>query len=233
MSRLPALQNALREGPGLLVMDVDSTLIQQEVIELLAAHAGREAEVAGVTEAAMRGELDFADSLRRRVEALAGLPVSVFDDVRAAVRFSAGAQNLVTQLHARGWVVGVVSGGFLEIVGPLAQELGIDHAHANVLEVRDGLLTGRLAAAVVDRAEKANRLRSWAAEHQIPIDRTVAVGDGANDLDMFAAAAAGIAFNAKPVLREQADAVIEGPRLDEVLDLLGLSAPPSLESDHA
>lgn len=220
-------------------MDVDSTLIQQEVIELLAAHAGREAEVAEVTAAAMRGELDFADSLRRRVETLAGLPATVFEDVRRAVHFSPGAQRLVTELHARNWVVGVVSGGFLEVVGPLAQELKIDHAHANVLEVRGGLLTGALAAPIVDRAEKANQLRAWAAAHDIPIARTVAVGDGANDLDMFAAAGAGIAFNAKPALRQVADAVIDRPRLDTVLDLLALpglsdaSRFDSLESDHA
>ncbi len=233
MSRLPQLRAAVQQGPGLLVMDVDSTLIQQEVIELLAAHAGRESEVAAVTEAAMRGELDFAESLERRVAALAGLPVEVFAAVRAAVRLSAGAERLVAELHARDWIVGVVSGGFLEVVGPLAADLGLDHAHANRLEVRDGVLTGALAAPVVDRAEKAARLRTWAAAHDIPAERTVAVGDGANDLDMFEAAATGIAFNAKPVLRERADAVIDGPRLDTVLELLGLDAPRSLESDHA
>ena len=166
-------------------MDVDSTLIQDEVIELLASHAGREAEVAAVTAAAMRGELDFADSLRERVAALEGLPVSVLDEVRAAVQFTPGARTLVRTLKRLGFTVAIVSGGFIEIVEDLARELGIDHAHANRLEVRDGILTGRLVGDIVDRAGKAAALRRFAAEAGLPLSRTVAIGDGANDLDML------------------------------------------------
>ena len=193
-----------RRGRRLVVMDVDSTLIQDEVIELLASHAGREAEVAAVTAAAMRGELDFAASLRQRVAALEGLPVSVLDDVRASIQFTPGARTLVRTLKRLGFTVAVVSGGFIEIVADLARELEIDHAHANRLEVRDGILTGGLVGDVVDRAGKAQALRRFAAEAGLPLSRTVAIGDGANDLDMLEAAGLGVAFNAKPVVREQA-----------------------------
>lgn len=212
-----------RRGRRLVVMDVDSTLIQDEVIELLAHHAGREAEVAAVTEAAMRGELDFAGSLHRRVEALAGLPESVIDEVRAALRLTPGARTLVRTLKRLGFTVAVVSGGFIEIVEPLARELGIDHAHANRLEVVDGRLTGRVTGTVVDRAEKAAALRRFAAAEGLPLSRTVAVGDGANDLDMLAAAGLGVAFNAKPVVQEQADTTVNVPYLDTVLFMLGIS----------
>lgn len=203
-------------------MDVDSTLIRQEVIELLADHAGVRDEVAAVTEAAMRGELDFTESLRARVATLAGLDVTVLDDVRARVQVTDGAQRLVDTLHAHGWVVGVVSGGFIEVVGPLAEQLGIDHCRSNSLGVQNGRLTGQVEGDVVDRAEKERCLRAWADEHAVPMDRTVAVGDGANDLDMIGAAALGVAFCAKPVVAAQADAAIEVPRLDRVLDLLGI-----------
>lgn len=212
-----------RQGRRLVVMDVDSTLIQDEVIELLAAHAGREAEVAAVTERAMRGEIDFSDSLHHRVAALAGLPASVLDDVRDAVRLTPGARTLVATLQDLGFAVGLVSGGFIEVVRPLADSLGIRHAHANALEVVDGRLTGRVAGPVVDRAAKAETLRRFAELEGLPLSRTVAIGDGANDLDMLAAAGLGIAFNAKPTVRASADTSLSQPYLDAVLYLLGFS----------
>jgi phosphoserine phosphatase len=199
-------------------MDVDSTLITQEVVELLAAHAGARDQVAEITERAMRGELDFAASLRARVATLAGLPVSVFAEVLDEVVVTPGAVELLAELDRRGWPVGLVSGGFVEVVAPLAERLSISRFHANALEVEHGALTGRVAGEVVDRAVKARTLRAYAADAGIPMDRTVAIGDGANDLDMLAVAGFGIAFNAKPVLCEQADAVVRD-RLDAVLDL--------------
>lgn len=202
----------------LVVMDVDSTLITGEVIELLADHAGTRAEVAAITDRAMRGELDFAASLHARVAALAGLPVTVFDDVLAAVELSPGVTELVAELARRDWPLGLVSGGFVEVVAPLAARLGITRFRANALELDGGVLTGRVSGPVVDRAAKAEFLRELAAAEQIPLDRTVAIGDGANDLDMIAAAGFGVAFNAKPVVCAQADAVL-GARLDEVLAL--------------
>jgi phosphoserine phosphatase len=222
-----------RRGRRLVVMDVDSTLIQDEVIELLAAHAGREIEVAAVTEAAMRGELDFAASLRQRVAVLEGLPESVLDDVRKAVQFTPGARTLVRTLKRLGFTVAVVSGGFIEVVEELARELDIDHAHANRLEVRDGILTGRLVGDIVDRAGKAAALRRFAAEAGLPLSRTVAIGDGANDLDMLQAAGLGVAFNAKPVVREQADTAVNVPYLDAVLYLLGITREEIEEADAA
>ncbi len=199
-------------------MDVDSTLITQEVVELLAAHAGSRAEVADITERAMRGELDFAASLRARVATLAGLPVSVFAAVLEEVVVTPGAVELLAELGRRDWPVALVSGGFEEVVGPLAGRLGITRFRANVLEVEHGALTGRVAGEVVDRAVKARTLREHAAATGIPLDRTIAIGDGANDLDMLAAAGFGIAFNAKPVVCAQADAVVRD-RLDAVLEL--------------
>ena len=212
-----------RQGRRLVVMDVDSTLIRDEVIELLARHAGREAEVAAVTERAMRGELDFAESLHARVATLAGLPVSVFDDVIDAVRLTPGARTLVATLQDLGFAVALVSGGFVEVVKPLATSLGIKHVAANRLEVRDGVLTGRVTGEVVDRAMKATMLKQFAAAEGLPLSRTVAVGDGANDLDMLAAAGLGIAFNAKPAVRASADTALNFPYLDAVLYLLGFS----------
>lgn len=199
-------------------MDVDSTLITQEVVELLAAHAGSRAEVADITERAMRGELDFAASLRARVATLAGLPVSVFAEVLEEVVVTPGAVELLAELGRRGWPVGLVSGGFEEVVAPLAARLGITRFRANTLEVAHGALTGRVAGEVVDRAVKARTLREIAAATGVPMGLTVAIGDGANDLDMLAAAGFGIAFNAKPVVCAQADAVVHD-RLDAVLDL--------------
>ena len=221
-----------RRGRRLVVMDVDSTLIQDEVIELLAAHAGREAEVAEVTERAMRGELDFAESLHARVATLAGLPESVLADVRASVRLTPGARTLVRTLKRLGFTVAVVSGGFIEIVQPLADELGIDFARANSLEIIDGHLTGQVLGDVVDREEKARSLTRFAEASDLPLERTVAIGDGANDLDMLALAGLGIAFNAKPVVRAQADAAVTVPYLDSVLFFLGVSRDDIEEADE-
>ncbi|ADG74586.1 phosphoserine phosphatase SerB [Cellulomonas flavigena DSM 20109] len=207
----------------LVVMDVDSTFITGEVVEMLAAHAGSEALVTGITERAMRGEIDFAQSLHERVATLAGLPVAVFDDVLAEVELTPGAAELVTELQDRGWPVGLVSGGFVEVARPLAARLGITRVHANRLEVRDGRLTGRVDGPVVDRAAKAATLAAWAAELGLPMERTIAIGDGANDLDMLAAAATGIAFNAKPVVAQAADHAVAG-RLDAVLALAPFAA---------
>ncbi|WP_432495269.1 phosphoserine phosphatase SerB [Kineococcus gypseus] len=222
-----------RLGRRLVVMDVDSTLIRQEVIELLAAHAGREAEVAAVTERAMRGEIDFGASLRQRVACLEGLDVSVVERVREAVVLTPGARTLCRTLHRLGSTLALVSGGFLEVVGPLAAELGIAHVRANRLQVVHGRFTGRLLGPVVDRAAKAAALREFAAAEGLPLHRTVAIGDGANDLDMIGAAGLGIAFNAKPVVREQADAALNVPYLDAVLPLLGITREDVEDADLA
>ncbi len=212
---------SLAQAPQLLlVMDVDSTLIKQEVIELLAAHAGREAEVAAVTEAAMRGELDFAQSLIQRVATLKDLPASVLAEVGERIIFSDGARELVQRFHAAGHKVGVVSGGFQQILDPLAAELNLDHALANTLGMSDGVLDGTVHGDIVDRSTKEKMLRAWSEEHGIPMHATIAAGDGANDLDMVTAAALGVAFNAKPALRQQADAQINFSRLDVIADLV-------------
>lgn len=200
-------------------MDVDSTLITAEVIELLAAHAGSRAQVAAITERAMRGEIDFATSLHERVATLAGLPATVFDDVRGEIVLTPGARELLAELAARGWPVGLVSGGFAEVVEPLAASLGIARTRANRLETSGGRLTGRVLGAVVDRAAKAAALREYAAAEGIALADTIAIGDGANDLAMLAAAGFSVAFNAKPLVRQAADAAVDG-RLDAVLALV-------------
>lgn len=209
-------------GRKFIIMDVDSTLIRQEVIELLASHAGTEAEVAKVTAAAMRGELDFAQSLHHRVSTLAGLPESVLADVGAKIQLSVGAERLVAAAKAAGHTVAAVSGGFSQILAPLAAHLGLDFYLANDLEIIDGRLTGKVSGPVVDRAAKAVSLRAWSAEAGIGLDATMAIGDGANDLDMMAAAALGVAFNAKPAVRAAADAQINLPNLDVALALAGI-----------
>ncbi len=209
-------------GAHLVVMDVDSTLIRDEVIELLAAQAGCADKVAEITERAMRGELDFAESLRERVALLAGLPESVLEDAYAAARLTPGARTLCRTLQAMGYHVALVSGGFAEVVGRLADDLGIRMMRANQLECADGLLTGRLIGPVIDRAAKAQALKDFASELDIPLARTVAIGDGANDLDMLAMAGLGVAFNAKPIVREAADASVTAPYLDTVLYLMGI-----------
>jgi phosphoserine phosphatase len=213
-----------RRALRLIVMDVDSTLIQDEVIDLLAARAGCAAEVAKVTAAAMRGDLDFTASLRERVSLLAGLEASVLDDVRADLRLTAGARTLIGTLGGLGYKSGIVSGGFIQVIGPLAAELGIGYVAANELEIAGGKLTGRLRGPVIDRAGKAEALRRFAADAGVPLSQTVAVGDGANDLDMIAAAGLGVAFNAKPVVRDAADTSLSVPYLDAILYLLGISS---------
>ncbi|HST71888.1 MULTISPECIES: phosphoserine phosphatase SerB [Kocuria] len=200
----------------MLILDVDSTLIQQEVVELLAAHAGREAEVTAVTEAAMRGEVDFAQSLHARVETLAGLPASVVDAVCAEVRLSPGADVLVKAFLREGHAVAAVSGGFQGILTPLAEQLQLTRHYANTLEVADGRLTGRIQGEVVDCTVKERCLRTWAAELDVAPEDVIAVGDGANDLDMLAAAGLGVAYNGKPALRSAADAQVNLPNLDAV-----------------
>jgi phosphoserine phosphatase len=213
-----------RRALRLIVMDVDSTLIRDEVIDLLASRAGCADEVAKVTSAAMRGDLDFAASLRERVSLLAGLDVSVLDEVRGSLRLTAGAQTLIGTLSRLGYKFGIVSGGFAEVIAPLAASLGIGYVAANSLEIADGKLTGRISGPVIDRAAKADALRRFAADTGVPLSQTVAVGDGANDLDMIAAAGLGIAFNAKPVVRDAADTSLSVPYLDAILYLLGISS---------
>ena len=212
-----------RRSKRLICFDVDSTLIQGEVIEMLAAHAGKEDEVRAVTESAMRGEIDFAESLHRRVEVLAGLPATVVDEVAAKILLSPGARTTVRTLRRLGFQCGVVSGGFTQVIAPLAKDLGLDFMEANTLEIVDGRLTGRVVGTVVDRAEKARALARFADQAGVAMSQTVAVGDGANDIDMLAAAGMGIAFNAKPALKEVADAALNYPFLDAVLFILGVT----------
>ena len=213
----------LRHGMRLVVMDVDSTLVQGEVIEMLAAHAGCLDEVTAVTEAAMRGEVDFEASLRERVALLAGLDATALDRVYDALELAPGARTLVRTLKRLGYRFAIVSGGFTSVTDRLAADLGIDFAAANELEVADGRLTGRLVGPVVDRAGKAAALRRFAAEAGVAQGATVAVGDGANDLDMLSAAGLGIAFNAKPVVQRAADTAVNVPYLDAIMYLLGIS----------
>ncbi|WP_147917700.1 phosphoserine phosphatase SerB [Ruania zhangjianzhongii] len=205
----------------LLVLDVDSTFITAEQIDLLAAHAGSGEQVAEITARAMAGELDFAASLTERVGTLAGVAVGVLDQVRAQIELSPGAADLVAGAHARHWPVALVSGGFHEIVDPIAAEQRITRVRANRLAVADGVLTGGLDGPIVDRAAKAHWLRTFAAEEGVPLARTVAIGDGANDLDMLAAAGLGVAYYAKPVVAAQADVAIDSGGLEQVLALLG------------
>jgi phosphoserine phosphatase len=223
--------NLMRRGMRLIVMDVDSTLIRGEVIEMLAAHAGCEAEVARVTEQAMRGELDFAQSLRDRVALLAGLDAGALDKVYDALELAPGARTTVRVLKRLGYRFAIVSGGFSQLTDRLADELGIDFCVANELEVEDGRLTGRLVGDIVDRAGKAAALRRFAAESGVPLNATIAIGDGANDIDMLNAAGLGIAFNAKPVVQEAAHAAVNVPYMDAVLYLLGISREEIVAAD--
>ncbi|MBW3657326.1 MAG: phosphoserine phosphatase SerB [Actinobacteria bacterium] len=211
-----------RRAKRLVVMDVDSTLIQDEVIELLADEAGCADEVRAVTAAAMDGELDFETSLRQRVALLEGLDVAALDRVRDRMRLTPGARTFVRTLKRIGFKVAIVSGGFTPFTDALQRELGLDHAVANELEIVDGRLTGRLVGPIVDRARKARILEEIAAAEGFSTDQVVAVGDGANDLDMLAAAGLGIAFNAKPVVREAADTSLSFPYLDAILFVLGV-----------
>ena len=212
-----------RRAKRLIVFDVDSTLIQGEVIEMLAERAGAGEAVAAITGAAMRGEIDFAESLHQRVATLAGLPVEVLDEVADQVELTPGARTTIRTLRRLGFHCGVVSGGFRQVIEPLAHELMLDFVAANELEIVDGHLTGRVVGPIVDRAGKAKALRDFANQVGVPMEQTVAVGDGANDIDMLNAAGLGVAFNAKPALREVADASLSHPYLDTVLFILGVT----------
>ena len=213
----------MRWAKKLVVMDVDSTLIQQEVIELLAAKAGVEADVKSITDAAMRGELDFSESLKARVALLAGLPEAVIAQVQSEIALTPGARTLVKTLHQLGHSVALVSGGFTSVIEPLVKELGITHYRANTLEVVDGKLTGRVIEPIIDRAAKATALRDFAEIEGVQLEQTVAIGDGANDLDMISIAGLGIAFNAKPAVKAAAASSVSAPYLDSVLYLLGIT----------
>jgi phosphoserine phosphatase len=204
----------------LVVLDADSTLIRNEVIELIADEAGRGAEVAAATEAAMRGEVDFASSLRSRVAALEGVPLTAFARVLSRIEPTPGVRELIAAVHERGGAVGVVSGGFHEILDTVAPDLGVDVWRANRLATHDGALSGVVDGGIVDAAGKAAALREWAAERGVPVARTIAIGDGANDLEMMAVAGLGVAFNAKPAVRARADLVVGPVDLAEVIALL-------------
>ena len=222
-----------RRAKRLVVMDVDSTLVQGEVIEMLGQHAGRAAEVGELTDAAMRGELDFAESLRARVRLLAGLDAAVLDDVRRDLELARGARTFVRTLKRLDYRIAIVSGGFTQVTDSLVAELGIDYSAANTLEIVDGRLTGELLGPLVDRAGKAEALERFAREAGVPVSQTVAIGDGANDLDMLARAGLGIAYNAKPVVRVAADAALNVPYLDAILFLLGISREEIEDADAA
>jgi phosphoserine phosphatase len=223
----------IRRAKRLIVMDVDSTLVQGEVIEMLAERAGVGDQVTKVTEAAMRGELDFTESLLARVQLLDGLPISALEEVRDEVTLTRGARTLVRTLKRLDYRFAIVSGGFTQLTDSIASELGIDYAAANTLEIVDGRLTGRLVGPVLDRAGKAEALARFAAACGVPLSQTVAIGDGANDLDMIAAAGLGIAFNAKPVVQDAADTAVNVPYLDAILYLLGISRDDIEAADAA
>ena len=210
----------MKRVKGLLVMDVDSTLIMEEGIDLLGEEAGVGAQVATITERAMRGELDFEAALRERVALLKGLPEDIFTQIAERIHFTPGAEDLVKELHKRGYKVGLVSGGFHETVDRLAEQLGIDYVKANRLEIQQGLLTGRVLGEIVTKDTKLAMLKAWAAENNLELNQTIAMGDGANDLPMIQAAGMGIAFMAKPIVREQAPYQIQERNLYRVIDLL-------------
>lgn len=222
-----------RRGIHLIVMDVDSTFIQDEVIDLLAARAGVEDEVAAITARAMNGELDFEQSLRERVSKLAGLSETAIAEVLDAVTLTPGASTLCRTLNRLGYQVALVSGGFIDVVQPLAERMGVVNVRANKLEIVDGTLTGNLLGPVIDRAAKAQALKEFAEMYNIPLTRTIAIGDGANDLDMLDTAALGIAFNAKPFVRDAAHASVNTPYLDTILYVLGITREQVERADAA
>ncbi len=220
-----------RRGQHLVVMDVDSTVIQDEVIDLLADEAGTHAQVAAITERAMAGELDFSASLRARVALLEGLPADVIDRVRDRITLTPGARTLCRTLRNLGYRIALVSGGFTEVIAPLAAELGVDQVRANTLEIVNGQLTGKVTGAIVDRAGKRSALEEFAREYGIPMSRTIAIGDGANDVDMLEAAGLGIAFNGKAAARDAADSSVSVPYLDSVLYLMGITREEVEDAD--
>ncbi|MGQ7330722.1 phosphoserine phosphatase SerB [Streptococcus suis] len=210
----------MKKVKGLLVMDVDSTLIMEEGIDLLGEEAGLGQRVADITERAMRGELDFEEALRERVDLLAGLPETVLDRILGRIHFTPGAEELVAELHKRGYKVAVVSGGFHQTVNVLAERLNLDYVKANTLEIVNGVLTGRVTGDIVTKDIKETMLRTWAAENGLDMQDTIAVGDGANDLPMIQAAGIGIAFCAKPIVQEQAPYQINEKNLYQVIEIL-------------
>ena len=221
-----------RRAKRIVLLDMDSTLIQQEVIDLLAEKCGVGQEVASITESAMRGELDFVASLTTRVKLLAGADVQVIESVKAGITLTPGARTLIRTLHKLGHKVGVVSGGFLDVIEPLLQDLKIDFYRANKLEIVDGKLTGNLLGSIVDRTAKAEALREFAAAEEVNLAQTIAIGDGANDLEMLEIAGLGIAFNAKPAVRAAADSSINSPYLDSVLYLMGITRSEIEDADR-
>ncbi len=222
-----------RRAKRIVLLDMDSTLIQQEVIDLLADKCGVGKEVVAITESAMRGELDFAASLTTRVKLLAGADAQVIQSVKAGITLTPGARTLIRTLHKLGHKVGVVSGGFLDVIEPLLQELEIDFYRANKLEIIDGKLTGNLLGSIIDRTAKAEALREFAAAENVNLAQTIAIGDGANDLGMLELAGLGIAFNAKPAVRAAADSSINSPYLDSVLYLMGITRSEIEDADRA
>jgi phosphoserine phosphatase len=206
----------------LVVLDVDSTMIEQEVIELLAAKVGLREHVKEVTDKAMAGEIDFRQALLMRVALLEGLSVSVFDELQSEITVTDGVTELIDSVHRSGGLIGAISGGFTQILSPLAQRLGLDFSLANELEILNGSLTGKVSGEVVDADAKAKTLLNWASNHGFDVSETVAVGDGANDIPMLQAAGFAVAFRPKEILRHYADLVIEGSSLKPLVELLEL-----------
>ena len=204
----------------LVVFDVDSTLINEEAIELLAEHSGNREKVAEITERSMRGEIDFSTSLIERVATLKGLPESVLEQTAQSLTPTKGASELIQEIHARGGLAAAVSGGFIQLLNGLKLELNLDYARANILGVNDGMLTGEVVGELVNREAKARYLKLWAEDNGIPLDKTFAIGDGANDLGMMAIAGVSVAFCAKPIVRENANVVIDERDLAKVIELL-------------
>jgi phosphoserine phosphatase len=215
--------NGMRSVKRLVMLDMDSTLIVQEVIDLLAAKAGVAEEVSAITKKAMAGEMDFAQSLEARVSLLAGLNESMLSEVRGEINLTQGAEKLIQTLHLKGHTVGVVSGGFIDVIEPILKELKIDFYRANKLQILNGELTGKLEGEIIDRAAKLKALVEFAKNEGVQMSQTVAIGDGANDLDMIESAGLGIAFNAKPKVAAAAATTISGSDLSAVLLLMGLS----------
>lgn len=223
----------VRRAKRIVLLDMDSTLIQQEVIDLLAEGCGVGAEVAAITQSAMRGELDFAESLTARVKLLAGANAEILESVKTSITLTPGARTLIRTLHKLGHKVGVVSGGFLDVIEPLLKELEIDFYRANKLEITDGKLTGKVLGSIVDKNGKALALREFASAENVTLSQTIAIGDGANDLGMLELAGLGIAFNAKPAVRAAANSSINSPYLDSVLYLMGITRSEIEDADRS
>jgi phosphoserine phosphatase len=222
----------VRRAKRIVLLDMDSTLIQQEVIDLLAERCGVGAEVAAITQSAMRGELDFAESLTARVKLLAGANAEILESVKTSITLTPGARTLIRTLHKLGHKVGVVSGGFLDVIEPLLKELEIDFYRANKLEITDGKLSGNVLGSIVDKNGKALALREFASAENVTLSQTIAIGDGANDLGMLELAGLGIAFNAKPAVRAAANSSINSPYLDSVLYLMGITRSEIEDADR-